>query len=105
LSLILVLAAGVNLIMRLLRQPLIVGYILTGLLVGPFMLDIAGGESGFAVLSSIGVSLLLFMVGLELKPTIIQGLRKVVLKTAFLQVAIVGSIGAAAAKLLDFGPL
>lgn len=105
LSLVLVLAAGVSLVMRLLRQPLIVGYILTGLLVGPLVLDIAGNESGFAVLSSIGVSLLLFMVGLELKPTIIQGLRKVVLKTAFLQVAIVGSIGAAAAKLLDFGLL
>jgi Kef-type K+ transport system membrane component KefB len=35
LSLVIVITAAVSLVMKLLRQPLILGYILAGLLVGP----------------------------------------------------------------------
>jgi len=35
LSLVIAIAAGMALIMRLIRQPLIIGHILTGIIVGP----------------------------------------------------------------------
>ena len=40
LSLILVLATAVSLVVKFLKQPLIVGYIAVGILVGPYALDI-----------------------------------------------------------------
>ena len=41
LSLIIVITAAVSLFMKLIRQPLILGYILSGLLVGPAVFDCA----------------------------------------------------------------
>ena len=105
LSLVFVIAAGVSLLMRLLRQPLVVGYIITGLVAGPLVLDLTQHDNGFGILSAIGVSLLLFMVGLELRPAVLQGLRKVVLLTTFVQVAIVSVVGAVVAYSFDFGLL
>ncbi|EKE00277.1 MAG: hypothetical protein ACD_22C00061G0001, partial [uncultured bacterium] len=41
LSLIIVIAAILSGLMRVLKQPLIMGYVLTGLVVGPFVLNMA----------------------------------------------------------------
>lgn len=103
LSLVIALGAGIALIMRLLRQPLIIGHIITGILAGPAVFNIIQDESGFTVLSTIGVALLLFIVGLELSLKIISRLSKVVFLTTFMQMGVVTLAGAAAARLLDFG--
>ena len=55
-----VLIAG---IMRLLKQPLIIGYILAGIIVGPYFLNVVRSTETIAVFSQIGVALLLFIVG------------------------------------------
>lgn len=39
-SLVVAVAAALSILMRLLRQPLIMGYILTGIIVGPSLLNI-----------------------------------------------------------------
>ncbi|MCK5613753.1 cation:proton antiporter, partial [Candidatus Pacearchaeota archaeon] len=56
-----VLIAG---IMRLLKQPLIIGYILAGIIVSPYFLDIVQSTETIKVFSQIGIALLLFIVGL-----------------------------------------
>jgi len=68
LSLVIALGACIALIMKLLRQPLIVGHILTGIIAGPVIFNIVDSGDGFTVLSNLGVALLLFIVGLELRP-------------------------------------
>ena len=66
LSLILAVVAVVSIIMRLLRQPLIVGYILTGILAGPSFLHLIHDTGTFEGFSKIGIALLLFIIGMGL---------------------------------------
>lgn len=105
LSLVIALGSGIALLMRVLRQPLIIGHIITGILAGPAAFNLIKDESGFSFLSTFGVALLLFIVGLELSLKIISRLSKVVFVTTFVQMSIVAIAGAATARLLDFGRL
>ncbi|MCK4429621.1 MAG: cation:proton antiporter [Candidatus Aenigmarchaeota archaeon] len=76
LSLIIIIATLVAGIMRLLKQPLIIGYILTGLVVSPYFLDIVHSTDAIETFARMGIILLLFMVGLNLNPKIIKELGK-----------------------------
>lgn len=88
LSLIIILAAGVAGVMRLLRQPLIIGYIITGILVGPQVLNLVRSGSSIGALSQFGVAILLFIVGLGLSPKVLKDVGKTALFMGFGQVAI-----------------
>lgn len=102
LSLVIVLGAIVSLIMRMLRQPLIMGYILTGILVGPTVLHLIGDKQTFETFSEIGIALLLFIVGLGLNTNVFKSLGKVALTTAISILLAVGTLGFIAAQLLGF---
>lgn len=103
LSLILVLAAVVSLAFRALRQPLIIGYIVTGFLVGPAFLGITqSGQEALESFSEIGIVLLLFIIGLGLDTAVIRRTGKPVLLTFMAIVAGVGTAGYASALLLGF---
>lgn len=104
-SLVVVLGAVIATIMRLLKQPLIIGHIITGILAGPTLFNFIHDEKGFEFLSTLGVALLLFVVGLELSVKIISRLRRVVFATTIAQITIVTAAGAIAARLLQFGRL
>ncbi len=93
LSVLVVLATAVALVMRILRQPLIIGHILTGLIAGPFVLNIVHSEETLALLGQIGVAILLFTVGLHLDPAIIKKFGRVSLVTGVGQVVITSLVG------------
>lgn len=105
LSLVIALGSGIAIIMRLLRQPLIIGHILTGIIAGPSVLNIIKNTDGFAFMSTFGVALLLFIVGLELSLKIISRLSKVVFVTTFVQMSVITLCGAFVARQFDFGRL
>lgn len=63
---VIVSAGLVALIARALRQPLIIAYIITGLLVGPSLLGLTRSPEVFEALSEVGIALLLFLVGIGL---------------------------------------
>ena len=105
LSIVIALGSGIALIMHRLRQPLILGHVLTGIIAGPVVLNIIQDGSSFSVLGSFGVVLLLFIVGLELSLKIISRLGKVVVITTLAQMAVMTLAGAAGARLLDYGRL
>ncbi len=102
LSLVIVLATIISGLMRLLRQPLIVGYILTGVLLGPAMLHVIPDNGSFTVFSNIGIALLLFIIGLGLNTTVIRRLGKVVLVTSLVQMGITLGVGYLAATAFGF---
>jgi Kef-type K+ transport system membrane component KefB len=102
LSLVIAVGAVVSLIMRLLRQPLIMGYILTGILVGPAAFHFIGDKHTFETFSEIGIALLLFIVGLGLNTNVFKSLGKVALTTALSILLAVGTTGFLAAQLLGF---
>lgn len=93
LSLIIALAAGVSLIMRLIRQPLIIGYIITGIIVGPSVLNLINSPQTIEAFSSIGIALLLFIIGLGLNPKVIKEVGKVSALVGVLQVLFSTIIG------------
>ncbi|MBU0530887.1 cation:proton antiporter [Patescibacteria group bacterium] len=65
-GLVLVVAAAASLAAFKLRQPLMIGYIIAGVIIGPSVFAFAGSSDVFAVMSEIGVAFLLFTVGLSL---------------------------------------
>lgn len=99
LSLVIAIAAGMALIMRLIRQPLIIGHILTGILVGPTLLHLIKTPQTITTFSNIGVALLLFIVGLGLNPRVIKEVGKVASITAVVQVGLTAVLGWAIAIL------
>lgn len=103
LSIVIAIAAIISLIMRIIKQPLIIGYILTGLIVGPALLNIANNHETIEVFSSIGISLLLFIIGLGLNPRVIREVGKVTLITGSLQIFLITLAGFAAGRSFGFG--
>jgi len=87
LSLIIAIAAVVSFVMRLLRQPLIIGHIITGIIVGPTVFNFVNSPETIEVFSNIGITLLLFIIGLGLNPKVIKEVGKVAGITAVIQVA------------------
>lgn len=98
-------ACLVALLMRLLKQPLIIGHIITGLIVGPFVLGLLNSVETFALFSEIGIAILLFTVGLNLSPAIIRQFGKVSLLTGIGQVVFTTLAGFFIAILLGFSAL
>jgi Kef-type K+ transport system membrane component KefB/voltage-gated potassium channel Kch len=103
LALVLALAAAMGVIGLLLRQPLIVAYIATGLLVGAGALSIVSSTSHIDLLAEIGISVLLFLVGLKLDLKIIRTLGAVALATGLGQVLFTSVVGFFICLGLGFG--
>jgi len=101
-SLIISLAAGMALIMRLIKQPLIIGHILTGIIVGPTMFHLVKSPDTIEVFSNIGIALLLFIIGLGLNPKVIREVGKVATFAGLLQVGFSMILGWAAGIILGF---
>mmetsp|Transcript_64619 Transcript_64619/g.140684 ORF Transcript_64619/g.140684 Transcript_64619/m.140684 type:complete len:813 (+) Transcript_64619:60-2498(+) len=70
---------------NLLNLPLILGYLLGGVLVGPTVLSIVPTHTHIQDISSLGLVFLLFMIGLELDVMALLKMGKVVLVTGLLQ--------------------
>eukprot|EP00443_Scrippsiella_acuminata_P048474 CAMPEP_0115264392 /NCGR_PEP_ID=MMETSP0270-20121206/50405_1 /TAXON_ID=71861 /ORGANISM="Scrippsiella trochoidea, Strain CCMP3099" /LENGTH=781 /DNA_ID=CAMNT_0002680409 /DNA_START=152 /DNA_END=2497 /DNA_ORIENTATION=- len=78
--------------MNIFKLPLILGYLLGGVLVGPIGLDIVHSQADIAELSSLGLVFLLFMIGLELDVSELLKMGKVVLTTGLLQFPLCASL-------------
>lgn len=90
---LLVLAAAVGIIGLLLRQPLIVSFIAVGLIAGPSALNIVRSGEQIALLSELGIAVLLFLVGIKLDVKLIRSLGAVSLLTGLGQVAFTSAFG------------
>jgi Kef-type K+ transport system membrane component KefB len=90
---ILVLAAVVAGLAKLLRQPVIVAYIVVGVLAGPAALEIVSDGDDVEALAKIGIAILLFLVGLKLDVHLIRSTGLVALYTGVGQVVFTSLIG------------
>lgn len=104
-TIILALAALLGGLGQLLKQPLIVMFIALGITVGPSVLDITQSPEQIHLLAEIGITLLLFIVGLKLDLRIIKSLGKIALLTGLGQVLFTSILGYAIGLLLGFPAL
>lgn len=102
LSIILLITVVVTGFIRLLKQPAIIGYILSGILAGPSVFNIIDSHDTLSAFSQIGIALLLFLVGLSLNPRVIKDVGKISVITGLGQVIFTTSIGFLIAKSLGF---
>jgi Kef-type K+ transport system membrane component KefB len=93
LSLVLLIVLGVSLVMRILKQPLIIGYIIAGILIGPVVFDLLPHTETISTFSEMGIAFLLFIVGLHLSPKVIREVGKISLITGIGQVLFTSIIG------------
>ena len=83
-----------------LKQPLILAYLVTGVLIGPHVLQLVGNREAISTVSEIGLILLLFVIGLEIDLKRLLGAGKAVALVGFLQVPICIALGLAFFGLL-----
>jgi len=72
LAFILAIAFVVSYIIKTFKQPIIVGYIIAGIIISPFLLKIGASTEIIDVFSKFGIAFLLFIVGLHLNPRVIK---------------------------------
>lgn len=91
-SLIIGIGALVSLIMKSFRQPLMIGYILTGVLVGPAVLQVLHSPDSLTVFGELGIALLLFIIGLGMNPRVVKEVGRPSVIVTVGQMLITGSI-------------
>jgi Kef-type K+ transport system membrane component KefB len=101
-GLVLLVVLGVSVLMRVLKQPLIIGYIVSGIVVGPFFLNLIQGSETIQLFSEMGIAFLLFIVGLHLSPKVIKDVGKVSLVTGIGQILFTSILGYFIGILLGF---
>ncbi len=99
---VLLLAGVIAMFTSLFKQPSVIAFIVTGLIVGPFGYYRLHDSNVLNTLGEIGITLLLFMVGLELDFSRVKQLGKTALYTGLGQIVFTAIAGFAVVKLLGF---
>ncbi len=89
-------------LMKLLKQPMIIWYIIAGTAISLFIPSLLNANTAFQWFGNLGIALLLFIVGMELNPTIIKDLGKTALLAGVFQVVITWIVGYFIATSLGF---
>jgi Kef-type K+ transport system membrane component KefB len=72
LAILLFTAFAVSYIIQAFNQPIIIGYIVTGIIITPFIVKFGASQEIIHLFSEFGIAFLLFIVGLHLNPKIIK---------------------------------
>jgi len=104
LAVILFMAFLVSYIVNFFKQPILIGYIIAGILISPFIIKFGVSTDVISTLSKFGIAFLLFMVGFHLNPRTIKEIGISSFVIGLLQVAITFGVSFLIAfKVLDFG--
>lgn len=101
---LLVLGALLGYVGQWLRQPLIVAFIVAGIVAGPDVLGVVTSATHVQALGELGVAVLLFLVGLKLDPGLLRTLGPMALLTGSAQVLLTALAGAALGVMLGMAP-
>ncbi|RQG90447.1 cation:proton antiporter [Natrarchaeobius chitinivorans] len=102
-ALLIVAATALSYVARLTRQPTIVAYVLTGVVVGPIGLGIVGeGDQLIEIVAELGLGFLLFLLGIEMRFEDIREIAKPVGAIAVGQAVLQAVTSTAVALVLGF---
>jgi Kef-type K+ transport system membrane component KefB len=104
-ALLLAVSAAAGALAQRLRQPVLIAYIVVGIVVGPAVLGLVRAQDQIDLLAQVGVTVLLLVVGLKLDLQHIRHIGPVALATGLGQLAFTIVIGFAILLALDKAPL
>ncbi|MFH1866791.1 MAG: cation:proton antiporter [Patescibacteria group bacterium] len=104
-SLLIITATVLGIVARLLRQPAILAYVIAGVLLGPAVFGLIKQPEFIASLSSFGIALLLFLVGLDLNLIKLKAIGKPSLVLGIGQVLFTAGLGYLIIRLFGFIPV
>lgn len=81
------LSTFVNLVFNRIKVPSLIGYLITGIVAGPYALALIQSHKEIELMAEIGIILLLFSIGLEFSLNHLLKIRKIVFWGGFLQLA------------------
>ncbi len=93
LTVVICLASFLSIIFRLLKQPEILAYILTGVIIASSHFFKSDSQPFLLALSQIGITLLLFMVGLEIRISELISMGKVIIVSSIWQIIATFGLG------------
>jgi len=104
LDLIIVLAAAIigGVLAHRLRLPIILGYLVAGIAVGPYGFGVVRDVESIHTLATIGVILLLFTLGLEFSLSELRRMGRVAILGGIAQILLTAAVGLALGKLLGW---
>ena len=88
-------------LLQKLKLPSIIGFLLTGVIIGPYGLSLIKAVEQVEILSEIGVILLLFVIGMELSIKQLMSIKKTVFIGGFLQVGLTVAVAGLIHYFLD----
>jgi len=91
-----------GIVVRLLKLPVILGYLLSGILIGPHALGLISEKGDVETLAEIGVVLLMFTLGLEFSLRALKRIGKVALLGGGAQIVATAALGLLVGHLLDW---
>jgi CPA2 family monovalent cation:H+ antiporter-2 len=100
LVLLFVFAIVIVFLLRRIKLPSIIGFLITGIIIGPYGFGLVAVKDQIEILSEIGVILLLFVIGMELSLKQLASMRKTVFVGGSLQVGITLGVAAVVYYLL-----
>lgn len=105
LAIVLMMAAGTSVVFQRLKLPVVFGYLVAGMLVGPFTsIPLVADRGIVQSLSELGVILLMFSIGLEFRLKRVAQVAGTAGIAAILETGIMFGLGALAADLLGWSP-
>lgn len=86
------------------RQPLIIGYVLAGVAIGPFTPGFIGKTEAIAELAEVGIIFLMFVIGVQLSLRELLRASRIAVLGGLLQVAIMIGLGYLVGRALGWSP-
>ena len=105
LAVVMMVAAVVTVLFRRLRQPVVLGYIVAGVIIGPHTppFPLVRDEEAIHTLAELGVMLLMFSLGLELSLRKLKRIGPTAFVAAFLEIALMIWVGYELGGLFGWG--
>ncbi len=103
LSAVIISAVVLGIIFRKLKQPTILAFIFTGILLGSAFFDVIKFKDVINIFSDLGIAFLLFLVGINLDPKVLRDIGKTSIVTGLGQITFTFIIGFALASFFGFG--
>lgn len=104
-AVVVMLSAVLAIVFKFFKQPTILAYILTGIILGPLGIFHLSNPESLQTLGAMGITLLLFMLGLELKLHELRSIGKLAAIVGVLQMVITTALAYLITHFLGYSPV